>query len=107
MITIVDYGLGNILAFTNVYRRLNIPVVVAKDAADLKGATKLILPGVGAFDHAMSQLQSSGMRAALDELVLHKKVPVLGICVGMQMLAEGSTEGDLLGLAWIPGFVKK
>jgi glutamine amidotransferase len=107
MITIVDYGLGNILAFANVYRRLNVPVNVAKDAAGLAGASKLILPGVGAFDHAISQLQQSGMRAALDELVLGRKVPVLGICVGMQMLAYRSTEGHLPGLAWIPGIVKE
>jgi len=107
MITIIDYGLGNILAFANVYRRLNVPVKIAKVAADLANASKLILPGVGAFDHAISQLQQSGMRAALDDLVLTRKVPVLGICVGMQMLANGSTEGRLPGLAWIPGTVKE
>jgi imidazole glycerol-phosphate synthase subunit HisH len=65
MITIIDYGLGNIQAFVNVYRRLHIPVCVAKTADELKGATRLILPGVGAFDHAIEKLDASGMRPTL------------------------------------------
>lgn len=106
MITIVDYGLGNILAFANVYKRLNIDIAFAKCAEDLVGATKIILPGVGAFDHAMERLERSGMRQRLDELVLDEKVPVLGICVGMQILASSSDEGQLPGLSWIDGRVK-
>ncbi len=85
MITIIDYGLGNIKAFANVYKQLNIPFKIARNNSDLNEAEKLILPGVGAFDHAMNQLSKSGMRDKLDELVLQKKVPVIGICVGMQM----------------------
>jgi glutamine amidotransferase len=104
---IVDYGLGNVLAFVNVYKRLNIPVRVAQTAGELAGATKLILPGVGAFDHAMRQLEQSGMRQAIDQLVLQQEVPVLGICVGMQMLANSSEEGALPGLGWIAGSVRK
>jgi glutamine amidotransferase len=106
MITIIDYGLGNIQAFVNVYKRLHIPVSVAKSIEELDGATKLILPGVGAFDHAMKTLNTSGMRQALDDLVINQKVPVIGICVGMQMLAESSDEGELSGLGWIPGRVR-
>jgi len=106
MIKIIDYGLGNILAFQNMYKRLNVPVGLAKTADDLEGATRLILPGVGAFDHAMEELDRSGMRARLDELVLGENMPVLGICVGMQILAERSDEGRLTGLGWIPGEVK-
>lgn len=106
MIKIIDYGLGNVLAFQNMYKRLNVPVGLAKTVDDLLGATKLILPGVGSFDHAMEELDRSGMRARLDELVLGEKMPVLGICVGMQMMAEGSEEGSRRGLAWIPGYVK-
>ena len=106
MIKLIDYGLGNILAFQNMYKRLNIAVGVAKTADDLEGAKKLILPGVGAFDHAMEQLDRSGMRQHLEKLVLENGIPVLGICVGMQMLAERSDEGQLPGLGWIRGEVK-
>lgn len=106
MITIIDYGLGNIQAFVNAYKRLHIPVSVAKCPDDFVGTTKLILPGVGAFDHAMQRLDSSGMRHVVDNLVLDKKIPVLGICVGMQMLANGSDEGSLPGLGWVPGQVR-
>lgn len=106
MITLIDYGLGNIQAFVNVYKRLNIPVRVAKVADDLSEATKIILPGVGAFDHAMERLERSGMRPTLDELVLGQKMPILGICVGMQMLGESSDEGSRPGLGWVKARVK-
>jgi imidazole glycerol-phosphate synthase subunit HisH len=107
MIGIVDYGLGNIKAFSNVYKTLDIPIKVATKAEDLNNVTKVILPGVGAFDHAMERLEQSGMREKLDELVLDKKVPVLGICVGMQILARSSDEGERSGLSWIDAEVKK
>jgi len=106
MIAIVDYGLGNIAAFATVYNKANIKVSIARTAGDLKGASKLILPGVGHFDHAMRLLQQSGMRGSLDEMVLQDKVPVIGICVGMQMLARSSEEGDLPGLGWIDADVR-
>lgn len=107
MIALIDYGVGNIRAFTNIYKKLDIPVRVAQSVDDLTGITKVILPGVGAFDHAMEQLEESGMRQRLDELVIQHKVPVVGICVGMQMLAHSSDEGKLPGLGWIDGIVKK
>ena len=107
MIAIVDYGLGNILAFANVYKRVNIDVMVARTAAELRGATRIILPGVGAFDHAMHMLDGSGMRDTLDELVLGARVPVLGVCVGMQILARCSDEGQKAGLGWIDGRVRE
>jgi glutamine amidotransferase len=107
MIAIIDYGLGNVLAFANVYKRLNIPVIVAKTTDDLSAATKLILPGVGAFDHAMQRLVQSGLQRTIEELVLQRELPVLGVCVGMQMLARSSEEGRLPGLGWIDGFVRK
>ncbi len=106
MIAIVDYGLGNILAFANMFKRLNIDARVASSVDALAGADKIILPGVGAFDHAMERLQAYGMRDVLDELVLEKQVPVLGICVGMQILAKCSDEGKLPGLGWINGRVR-
>ena len=107
MITLVDYGVGNIKSFVNVYNRLNIPIKIAKNSLDLNDAQKIILPGVGHFDHAMSELNKSGMREKLDELVLVKKTPVIGICVGMQMMGNYSEEGTSEGLKWIDASVKK
>lgn len=107
MISIINYGVGNIKAFANIYKNLNIPYKIAETAEALNDATKIILPGVGSFDHAMTSLHRSGMRKKLDELVLEKKLPTIGICVGMQMLANSSEEGEEAGLGWINGVVKK
>lgn len=107
MITLIDYGVGNIFAFQNVYKRLDIPTKIAKTAQDLKDAEKLILPGVGAFDYAMEQLNASGMRDTLDHLVMEKKIPVIGICVGMQMMGNRSDEGTSEGLKWIDADILK
>jgi len=107
MVTLIDYGVGNIFAFQNVYKRLNIATKIAKKWQDLVNAEKLILPGVGSFDYAMSQLNASGMRDILDELVIKEKVPVIGICVGMQMMGNRSDEGKLQGLKWIDADILK
>lgn len=107
MIAIVNYGLGNIHAFANIYKRLNIAAEIASSSDVLLAADRIILPGVGAFDWAMTRLNESGMRDVLDELVVNKKTPVLGICVGMQMMAKRSDEGVLDGLGWIDAEVKK
>lgn len=107
MIAIVDYGLGNVQAFLNLYKRLGVEARRATTVADLGEATKVILPGVGAFDHAMERLEASGMRGALDDLVLQGQVSVLGVCVGMQILAHASDEGVRTGLGWIDGRVRK
>ena len=106
MIHVVDYGLGNVQAFLTLYKRLGIEATSAKTAADLAGASKIILPGVGAFDHAIELLDQSGMRPTLETLILQDKVPLLGICVGMQILASASDEGRLPGLGWVPGKVR-
>lgn len=107
MIAIVNYGLGNIRAFANLYKHLNMEFVVASKSSDFRGVEKIILPGVGAFDTAMNLLNQSGMRESLNELVFERKVPILGICVGMQMLARSSEEGTLPGLGWVEGVVKR
>lgn len=106
MISIVDYGLGNLKAFSNIYKRLNIPAELVSTTEQLAKSDKIILPGVGAFDHAMEKLNDSGLAEMLKELVIVKKIPVLGICVGMQMLGKSSDEGKLKGLEWIDGEVK-
>ena len=107
MIAIVNYGLGNIHAFVNIYKRLGFPFIVATTAVELAQAERIILPGVGSFDWAMNLLIKSGMRDCLDDLVLRQKRPVLGICVGMQLMAGRSEEGTLAGLGWIDAEVRK
>jgi len=107
MIAIVHYGLGNVHAIANIYKRLGIPQVIATTPADLAAASHIVLPGVGAFDWAMKRLNESGLREALEHCVLVERKPVLGICVGMQMLAQRSEEGSLPGLSWIHGEVRR
>lgn len=107
MIGIINYGVGNVKAFSNIYKLLNVAHCLVSQPEELKSVDQIILPGVGAFDHAMKELNASGFRTELDVLVLEKKIPVLGVCVGMQMLADSSDEGQQPGLGWIPGKVKK
>jgi glutamine amidotransferase len=107
VIAIVDYGLGNIRAFGNIYKRLNIPFIYASTPEQLEQASGIILPGVGSFDYAIKKLNDSGLRRTLDNLVLVKKIPVIGICVGMQMMAKTSDEGSSEGLGWLNTNVKK
>jgi glutamine amidotransferase len=107
MITIVNYGLGNIKAIQNVFNKISVPSRVVSNIEEFDGAEKILLPGVGAFDYAMQKLKDSGMFEKLNYLVLEKEVPVIGICVGMQMMAKSSDEGVLDGLGWIDATVKK
>jgi glutamine amidotransferase len=107
MITIINYGSGNINAIGNIYERLKIPVRIANNPEEVRGSKKIILPGVGAWDETVSMLDHSGFRTVLDHEVVEKKIPVLGICVGMQILSNKSEEGTLPGLGWINGEVKK
>lgn len=103
----VDYGLGNLRAFEHIYGKLGHGVKIAKDSTTIKAAEVLILPGVGSFDWAMTKLNESGLRAAMEYKVQEKKTPILGVCVGMQILAQGSEEGKMSGLGWIGGRVRR
>ena len=107
MIAIVDYGSGNIQAIQNIFTKLKIDSYFASTPEDIERAEKIILPGVGAFDGAMTQLNDSGMRESLDKFELIDKKPVLGICVGMQIMAKISEEGELDGLGWFDATVKR
>jgi glutamine amidotransferase len=106
MISIIDYGLGNIHAFVNIYKSLNIQTKVVSDHHDIINADKLILPGVGAFDSAMQKLKSINILDSINEFTLIKKKPILGVCVGMQIMAKSSEEGEIEGLGWIDSNVK-
>ena len=107
MIGIVDYGLGNVRAFVNIYERMKVPAALVSSKDGLTDADKIILPGVGAFDWAMERLAASGMIDCLNELVLSERRPVLGVCVGMQIMARRSDEGERPGLGWIDEEVRR
>lgn len=106
MIAIIDYGSGNINAIANIYKRLNIDFIITKEPAELKSCTKLIMPGVGDFDETMTLLNNLNIKELIDELVLVHKKPILGVCVGMQILGDCSEEGNLMGFGWIKGRVR-
>lgn len=101
MIVLVDYGVGNLSSVCNMLRKAGANVTVSGNSAEILQADKLLLPGVGHFDYGMKMLNSSGLRDAVDEFALHLARPVLGICLGAQMLGKGSEEGDADGLGWI------
>ena len=107
MIKVLGYGSGNVKAIVNIYKRLNIPCEVVHEPKSLESATQLVLSGVGAFDQSMGLLRRSGMMEQLNYLVMEKRVPIIGVCVGMQMMASSSEEGTSEGLGWIKGRVKK
>ena len=101
MITIIDYKTGNLGSIQNILKRIGEESVVTSDKDEIAGASKLILPGVGAFDTGMRNLTELDLIDILNEKVIVEKTPVLGICLGMQLLSKGSQEGSLPGLGWI------
>lgn len=107
VVTIVDYGLGNLGSVSNMLRKLGVESVRASTPEALSTATALILPGVGHYDTGMGNLRARGLEPELNRLVLEQKVPVLGICLGVQLLARKSEEGSAPGLGWIAADVKR
>ncbi len=107
MIGLVNYGLGNIKALKNIYKKLNVSCKFINNPIDIEKVEKIILPGVGSFDNAIEKLKESNLLEVINYKVKIEKMPVLGICVGMQMMANKSEEGVLDGLGWITGKVKK
>jgi glutamine amidotransferase len=101
MIAIVDYGMGNLGSIANMLRRLDLQWVLTSDPRDLAEADRLILPGVGAFDRGMAALDALQLRSVLDQRVMLEGVPVLGICLGLQLMARNSEEGERDGLGWL------
>jgi len=100
-IAVVDYGMGNTGSILNMLRYLDIKARICTSFDDIKNASRIILPGVGAFDHGIRNLRSSGMADILYELVMIRKRPVLGICLGMQLMTLRSAEGMNSGLGWL------
>lgn len=107
MISVLDYGLGNIEAIINMIRKTGHIAALVNNKEDLLKASKIIIPGVGSFDRGMQNLTGSGLLDSLNEAVLINKIPVLGICLGMQLMCIDSEEGTSKGLGWIDARVKK
>lgn len=102
-IAVIDYGLGNVRSIVNMFKKVGVAALSTRNPDLLREASKLVPPGVGSFDAGMRNLEKLGLRRLLDELVLEAGVPILGICLGMQLLAESSEEGQSPGLGWIAG----
>lgn len=106
-LVIVDYGMGNLNSVKKTLERLSVDAVISSDPKDIRESDKIILPGVGHFGKAMSNLKELNLLDSLNEVVLADKKPILGICLGMQLLAKKSEEGNAVGLGWIDAEVTK
>ncbi len=107
MIAIIDYGMGNPGSILNMFKRIGVEASITSSHDEIQNAEKLLLPGVGAFDAAMTRIQNTGLREILEQKVIDDHAPILGICLGMQLLTRGSEEGELPGLGWIPAQAKR
>lgn len=107
MITIIDYGSGNLRSVEKAFNRIRVPVKISSKPEEILQASKLILPGVGHFRKGMDNLAKSGLIEALNQAVLELEIPILGICLGMQLMTSFSEEGDTDGLNWIPAKTKE
>jgi len=102
MITIIDYGMGNLGSIKNMFKYIGVEATIESDIDKIKNASKILLPGVGSFDTAMKKINEGDLKEVLNEKALKEQIPVLGICLGMQLLTNGSEEGSLEGLGWVP-----
>lgn len=100
MIVVIDYGAGNIGSILNMFKRLGAEIIASADADVIGSAEKLLLPGVGSFDSGMSKLHESGVVEVLHRKVLQERTPILGVCLGVQLMTKGSEEGVMPGLGW-------
>lgn len=107
MITIIDYGVGNLGSISNMLNKIGHKCIITSDQGKINSAEKLILPGVGSFDKCMQNLQESKLINTLNQRVLIDKIPILGICVGMQLMTNHSEEGKIKGLNWVDAQVIK
>ena len=107
MIAIIDYGIGNLGSIKNMLKRAGASAVITSDIDKIQRAEKLILPGVGAFDSGMKNIHDRGLFQVLNNKVLDDKTPLLGICLGCQMITSKSEEGQLSGFGWIEAVTKK
>ena len=106
MIGIINYGLGNVQSFINSYRMLGISSTSLSCKKDLQKVDRLILPGVGSFDNAIERFNNSGLRDHIEDLVFNENLPIMGVCIGLQIMAKSSSEGSSNGLGWIDGEVE-
>ena len=107
MITIIDYGMGNLGSVFNMFKKNGVASKITSDLEEIKSATKLLLPGVGSFDKAMQRINTSGIKDVLDNKVITEKTPILGICLGMQLLTNSSEEGVEKGLGYVNASTKR
>lgn len=107
MVLVVDYRMGNIGSILNMFKRINVKAIVSSDAREIERAEKIVLPGVGSFDVGMRNLRSMGLIDPLRARVVEQRIPLLGICLGMQLLAKSSEEGNEPGLGWVDAKVVK
>jgi imidazole glycerol-phosphate synthase subunit HisH len=107
MIAIINYNIGNLSSIKNMFKKIGVNVIISSNSEEIESAEKLLLPGVGHFDYCMQQFNLSGLRSIIEKKVLQQKAPILGICVGHQMLFKKSEEGVEQGLGWLNGNVMK
>jgi len=101
VIVVIDYGMGNLGSIANMFKKVGFKAAVTSDLAVIAQATKLVLPGVGAFDNGMIKLNELGLIPVLSAKVFEDKIPVMGLCLGMQLFTQRSEEGKLPGLGWL------